>query len=204
VLPGAELPLPRALVDVVVGGVVVTGRVERLRPTGLVVELPGALPPGDGVELYWNGADGVRVVPARVVLCWTVRTGVRVQLVPSGPAEAGNRRDAVRADLRLRAQLTERESGAVFLGRTRDVSETGLRCLLAPGPLAPTAGAEVDVGLPLRGAVFPVPGRLHRVSPDEDGWDVVVAYAGLCASMADLLRAQVFAALREQRRLSLR
>ena len=135
-LPGAELPLPRALVDVVVGGVVVTGRVERLRPTGLVVELPGALPPGDGVELYWNGADGVRVVPARVVLCWTVRTGVRVQLVPSGPAEAGNRRDAVRADLRLRAQLTERESGAVFLGRTRDVSETGLRCLLAPGPLA--------------------------------------------------------------------
>ena len=38
---------------------------------------------------------------------------------------------------------------------------------------------------------------------DEAGWDVAVAFADLAESMADLLRAQVFAALREQRRLSL-
>jgi hypothetical protein len=68
---------------------------------------------------------------------------------------------------------------------------------------APSEGAPVDVGLLLRGAVFPLPGRWQTVIGDEDGWDVAVAFIDLAESMADLLRSHVFAALREQRRLSL-
>ncbi len=202
-LSGADLPMPGALVDVVVGGLVATGRVEQLRPTGLVLELPADLPGAGQVELFWLGVDGVRVVRARQAMRWSSRTGVRWQVVPDGPSGPGNRRDAVRARLRLRVRVTDRAGGGVTTGRTLDLSETGLRCLLAPSQWAPQAGSPVDVGLTLRGTVFPLPGRLHRVLADEAGWDVVIAFEGLCTSLADLLRAQVFAALREQRRISL-
>jgi hypothetical protein len=62
----------------------------------------------------------------------------------------------------------------------------------------------VDVGILLRGAVFPAEGLLQTVIGDETGWDLSLTFRDLPESMADLLRAQVFAALREQRRLSLR
>ncbi len=199
----SDLPMPGALIDVVVDGEVVTGQVTRLRDPGLVVELPVAMPMTGPVQLYWTGPEGVRMVQARVVLSGAVRHGVRWQVVPEGPTERGNRRDAVRAPLRLRVQLTDRTTGRTFAGRTTDVSETGLRCAVLPTGQAPEEGAAVDVGVTLRGAVFPLPGRLHRVTPDEGGWTVIVEYTQLCDSMADLLRAQVFAALREQRRLSL-
>lgn len=202
-LSGADLPMPGTSVDVVVDGRVVTGRVEQLRPTGLVVELAADLPGDGSVELSWPEPAGLRVVRARRGVRWATRTGVRWQLVPDGPSRPVEGGDAVRAPLRLRVRVTDRDTGAATSGRTTDLSETGLRCLLAPADRAPRAGAAVDVGLTLRGTVFPLPGRLHRVLPAEGGWDVVVAFDELCPSLVELLRAQVSAALREQWRLSL-
>ena len=61
-------------------------------------------------------------VLARVAMRWPVRTGVRWQLLPAGSAERSNRRDAVRAPLRLKLQVVERRTGTVLRGRTTDLS----------------------------------------------------------------------------------
>jgi len=198
-----ELPVTGALVDVVAGAEVITGRVAQLRAGSVVVELPVEPACTEPLRLYWSAPEGVHTVLARVAMRWPVRTGVRWQLLSAGSAERSNRRDAVRAPLRLKLQVTERATGAVFRGRTTDLSEAGLRGRFEPGDRAPTEGAAVDVGLLLRGAVFPAVGTLQTVIGDETGWDVALAFVDLPESMADLLRAQVFAALREQRRLSL-
>ncbi|SDF59961.1 PilZ domain-containing protein [Klenkia brasiliensis] len=198
-----ELPVPGALVDVVAGAEVVTGRVAQRHADGVVVELPVAPAATEPLRLYWTAPEGVHTVLARVAMRWPVRTGVRWQLLPVGAAERGNRRDAVRAPLRLKVQLTERDSRLVLRGRTTDLSEAGLRGRLELGAGAPVEGAAVDIGLLLRGAVFPLPGQLQTVIGDETGWDVTVAFVDLAESLQDLIRAQVFAALREQRRLSL-
>ena len=198
-----ELPVPGALVDVVAGAEVVTAQVVQRRAGSVVLDLPVDPAVPEPLRLYWSTPEGVHTVLARVALRWPVRTGVRWQVLPIGTTEPGNRRDAVRAPLRLRFQVTERGSGAVFRGRTTDLSENGMRGRLEATSTAPSEGAPVDVGLLLRGAVFPLPGRWQTVIGDEDGWDVAVAFTDLAESMADLLRSYVFAALREQRRLSL-
>ncbi|MCO7221929.1 PilZ domain-containing protein [Klenkia sp. PcliD-1-E] len=198
-----ELPVPGALVDVVAGAEVVTGRVAQRHADGVVVELPVAPVATEPLRLYWTAPGGVHTVLARVAMRWPVRDGVRWQLLPVGAAERGNRRDAVRAPLRLKLQLVQRDTGAVFRGRTTDLSEAGLRGRLEPARTAPVEGASADIGMLLRGAVFPLPGQLQTVIGDESGWDVTVAFVDLAESLQDLIRAQVFAALREQRRLSL-
>lgn len=198
-----ELPVPGALVDVVAGAEVVTGRVAQRHAEGVVVELPVEPAVTEPLRLYWTAPGGVHTVLARVAMRWPVRTGVRWQLLPVGAFERGNRRDAVRAPLRLKLQLVQRDTSAVFRGRTSDLSEAGLRGRLEPARSAPVEGAAVDIGMLLRGAVFPLPGTLQTVIGDETGWDVTVAFVDLAESLEDLIRAQVFAALREQRRLSL-
>ncbi len=198
-----ELPVPGALVDVVAGAEVVTGQVAQRRSGSVVVDLPVEPAVTEPLRLYWSTPDGVHTVLARVALRWPSRTGVSWQVLPVGTAERGNRRDAVRAPLRLAMQVTERGSRSVFRGRTTDVSEAGLRGRLEATGTAPSEGAVVDVGLRIRGAVFPLPGRWQTVVGTEEGWDVAVAFTDLAESMADLLRSHVFAALREQRRLSL-
>ncbi|MEI4272539.1 PilZ domain-containing protein [Klenkia sp. LSe6-5] len=198
-----ELPVTGAPVDVVAGAEILTGHVVQLHRGAVVVELPFEPAQTEPLRLYWSAPGGVHTVPARLALRWPVRTGVRWQLLPAGSAERGNRRDAVRAPLRLKLQMTEPATGSVFRGRTTDLSEAGLRGRFEPGAQAPTEGSAVEIGLLLRGAVFPAAGTLQTVIGDETGWDVAVAFVDLPESMADLLRAQVFAALREQRRLSL-
>ncbi len=198
-----ELPVPGSLVDVAAGAEVVTGQVAERRSGSVVLDLPHEPADTEPLRLYWSTPEGMRTVLARVALRWPVRTGVRWQVLPVGTAEHGNRRNAVRAPLRLRMQITERGSGAVFRGRTTDVSEAGLRGRVEASGTAPSEGASVHVGVLIRGAVFPLSGRWQTVIGDETGWDVAVALVDLPESMADLLRAQVFAALREQRRLSL-
>lgn len=198
-----QLPVTGALVDVVAGAEIVTGQVTQQRAGSVVVELPVEPVATEPLRLYWSAPGGVHTVLARVAMRWPVRTGVRWQLLPAGSAERSNRRDAVRAPLRLKLQVVDRRGGTVFRGRTTDLSEAGLRGRLEPGPHAPVEGAAVDLGLLLRGAVFPAAGTLQTVIGDETGWDVTLAFVDLPESMADLLRAQVFAALREQRRLSL-
>jgi hypothetical protein len=198
-----QLPVTGALVDVVAGAQIITGQVAQQRAGSIVVDLPEEPATTEPLRLYWSTPAGVHTVLARVAMRWPVRTGVRWQLLPAGSAEHGDRRDAVRAPLRLKVQVVDRVSGTVFRGRTTDLSEAGLRGRFEPAPRAPVEGVVVDVGILLRGAVFPAEGVLRTVIGDETGWDLSLAFVDLPGSMADLLRSQVFAALREQRRLSL-
>jgi hypothetical protein len=198
-----QLPVTGALVDVVAGAQIITGQVAQQRAGSVVVDLPEEPATTEPLRLYWSTPAGVHTVLARVAMRWPVRTGVRWQLLPAGSAEHGDRRDAVRAPLRLKVQVVDRVSGTVFRGRTTDLSEAGLRGRFEPAPRAPVEGVVVDVGILLRGAVFPAEGVLRTVIGDETGWDLSLAFVDLPGSMADLLRSQVFAALREQRRLSL-
>jgi hypothetical protein len=198
-----QLPVTGALVDVVAGAQIITGQVAQQRAGSVVVDLPEEPATTEPLRLSWSTPAGVHTVLARVAMRWPVRTGVRWQLLPAGSAEHGDRRDAVRAPLRLKVQVVDRVSGTVFRGRTTDLSEAGLRGRFEPAPRAPVEGVVVDVGILLRGAVFPAEGVLRTVIGDETGWDLSLAFVDLPGSMADLLRSQVFAALREQRRLSL-
>ena len=198
-----QLPVTGALVDVVAGAQTITGQVAQLRAGSVVVDLPEEPTTTEPLRLYWSTPAGVHTVLVRVAMRWPVRTGVRWQLLPAAPAEGTNRRDAVRAPLRLKVQVVDRTTGTVFRGRTTDLSEAGLRGRFDPAPRAPLEGAVVDIGILLRGAVFPAEGILQTVIGDETGWDLSLAFRDLPESMADLLRSQVFAALREQRRLSL-
>ncbi len=109
-----QLPVTGALVDVVAGAEIVTGQVTQQRAGSVVVELPVEPVATEPLRLYWSAPGGVHTVLARVAMRWPVRTGVRWQLLPAGSAERSNRRDAVRAPLRLKLQVVDRRGGTVF------------------------------------------------------------------------------------------
>ena len=99
-----ELPVPGALVDVVVGAEVVTGQVAQRR-VGQRRPRPAAStrPITEPLRLYWSTPEGVRTVLARVALRWPVaHRGALAGAAGRARPSAGNRRDAVRAPLRLR------------------------------------------------------------------------------------------------------
>src|SRR4051794_29873994 len=79
---------------------------------------------GDVVELFWKTDDSQRALPAEVT---DIDQGavIRWRLRATGPAEASQRRKAVRGRV---AVPVEAEYGAVDLkGETIDISEAGLR-----------------------------------------------------------------------------
>lgn len=218
-LPGTDLPLPCTPVDVVVDGPAddraadagragLGARVEQARKGELVLALDpcvaaAAVRPGARVEVFWLGAEEVRVVPAELVMAWSAKGALRWRLCTRGPAAHGQRRDAVRAPLRWRVTLVCTETGAVWSGRSLDISECGMRLRLEGGT-PPAAGTRVALGLTLRGAVFPLEGEVARLEQQTEGLPVVgVHFLDVAESMADMVRSHVFAGLREQRRLEL-
>jgi c-di-GMP-binding flagellar brake protein YcgR len=190
---------------------------------------PVRLDAGERLDLVWKGTEGLRSMPVELTATdrgerpvWRVR--------PLGPAARGQRRGAVRTPLRLTVRLT---AGTTELGgATVDVSESGLRAVFdapdsaerTPSEPAVTGSETADSGtapapqkrpLPEVGAVVGVAMQLDdeqitssceviRVHPREDDqYETSLRFIGLSEYEQDLIRARVFAEMRDLRRRGL-
>jgi len=187
---------------------------------------PVHLEPGEHLELMWRGPDELRAVPAELVAVETGgRATWRVRMV--GPAGRGQRRAAVRAPMDYRVTLTS--PGRTLEGISVDLSEGGVRCLLddareatagsgdggggAPSERETTADAvatpqwQLEVGsIPQvtvwfdEGDHVTTKGEVVRHYPREDKREEVsIRFIGLPEKLEDLIRARVFARLRDLR-----
>jgi hypothetical protein len=181
---------------------------------------PVHVEPGEHLELTWRGPDELRALPVELVAVETGGAGTwRVR--PVGPAGRGQRRAAVRAPMDCRVTLTA--AGRTLEGVSLDVSEGGVRFLLDdPAALpagqdpageqqteADSAGTEPQLQI---GSVHQVSlwwddrdnvvsqGEVIRRFPREDKREEVsIRFIGLPEKMEDVIRARVFARLRDLR-----
>jgi hypothetical protein len=182
---------------------------------------PVRLEPGEHLELTWRGPDELRAVPAEFVGVDTGgRATWRVRLI--GPSGRGQRRAAVRAPMDYRVTLTA--SGRTLEGVSIDLSEGGVRFLLGdaadlttqdPGPAETETAADADLATEHQlqvGSVHQVTvwwddrdnvitkGEVIRHFPREDEREEVsIRFIGLAEKMEDVIRARVFARLRDLR-----
>jgi hypothetical protein len=231
--PGIDYPEEMSPVDVLAAsrGDALMSFVEKARDGELLLTVghdrlkrPVRLEPGERLEVVWKDAAELRSVPAELVGVqtsgeprWLVRT--------VGPAARGQRRAAVRAPLAFRVCIVVGDH--TLEGRTLDISEGGLRCLLDSPPTTDdgaTAGdpgqggdtgaapAQAPARAPEVAAVVPVTvwfdGRDHvsakgevvRHHPREDGREELsIRFIGLPEKMMDLIRREVFTGLRDLR-----
>lgn len=119
---------------------------------------------------------------------------------PVGPPRSEQRRDAVRATMRLPLRLEW--DGGHLAATTTDVSESGVRCARMPAPLPLQAGQVLDVTLELDAAGAPLVAAAHVVReerPSEEFSVLVLAFVDLPAELQDRIRRRVFTELRAQR-----
>lgn len=174
---------------------------------------PKALAVGEQIEVIWKTSGALRCLPV-VLAEMELGEGPHLCLRPTGAVKRGQRRDAVRAPLRLPVVIGT--GASAVNGTTLDVSEGGLRCTLK-GP-RPRSGASeqvrpdsaLRVGDVVRvSASFPdlaitclseiTRRELHQDSPIE----ISLRFIGLAEHVQDALRRRVFARLRELRQRGL-
>jgi len=173
----------------------VSGGVLSVRPSvGEFVDHLAAV--GDRVEVFWKSGGDTRAVPAEVV---SVEQGAapRWRLRTTGPAQVGQRRQAVRGRITLPVDLSY--GTTVLMAESIDVSEAGLRVALDGLGVPPEQGDTLDVVLHLEEA--PLAGRAEVMRFQARGarWLLSIRFVDLPEREGDRLRRRVFQALREER-----
>ncbi len=191
-------------VTAVRGSLTVTARVEDAGTATVVVRpsvgdfVDGAVVDvGEQVTVLWLTADGARAVPAEVA---TVGRGIapRWRLSVVGPAEAVQRRQAVRT--RLALPMTAVVNGADVGGEILDLSEGGVRAVVEAFGHPPLSGDVISVSVHLEGGDVTAPAEVVRHQQTRDGrWGVSLRFVDLPEREQDRLRRCVFQALREER-----
>jgi c-di-GMP-binding flagellar brake protein YcgR len=151
---------------------------------------------GDAVEVFWKTEDSQRALPAEIT---EVESGavVRWRMRATGPAEASQRRKAVRG--RVTVPL-EAEYGAVDLkGETVDLSEAGLRAEFEGFGAPPEAGAKLDLTVSLEDGVLKTKAEVVRTQARGARWVMSIRFLGIEEKDQDRVRRRVFQALREER-----
>jgi hypothetical protein len=172
---------------------------------------PLALGVGERIEVIWKASGALRCLPV-VLAGIDLGEPPHWRLRPVGVVQRGQRRDAVRAPLRLPVVVGTGVTAA--RGMTLDLSEGGLRCLLDRQPEGIAAAPdrqEFDVG-----NVVPMSTQLpaltvqclsevtRSVVRDGDGrTDLSLRFIGLPERIQDDVRRHVFARLRELRQRGL-
>ena len=222
-LPGEDYPEVGAVVDLIPasGGDAYISWIDGVRDDVLVASIPQDLARrpmvpavGEQIDVIWKTSGALRCLP---VMLAGIDLGEppHWRLRPAGVVTRGQRRDAVRAPLRIPVVLGAGASTAH--GTTLDVSEGGLRCVLdrqsrpAPGATAQVpAHSAFRVGDVVRvSASFPdltvtclseiTRRHLHDDSPTE----LSLRFIGLPEDVEDALRRRVFARLRDLRQRGL-
>ena len=184
-------------------GVSVTARVEvvqndriSVRPSvGEFVEQV-VVKVGDVVEVFWKTDDAQRALPAEVT---DVEQGavIRWRMRATGPAEASQRRKAVRGRVTV---PVEAEYGSVDLkGETIDISEAGLRAEFEGFGAPPESGAKLGLTISLEDGVIKTKAEVVRTTAKGARWVISIRFAGIQEKDQDLVRRRVFQALREER-----
>jgi c-di-GMP-binding flagellar brake protein YcgR len=151
---------------------------------------------GDAVELFWKTEDAQRALPAEVT---EVESGavVRWRMRATGPAEASQRRKAVRG--RVSVPVTA-EYGAVDLkGTTVDLSEAGLRAEFEGLGAPPEAGAKLDLSFQLEDGGIKTKAEVVRTQARGARWVMSIRFVNIQEKDQDRVRRRVFQALREER-----
>jgi c-di-GMP-binding flagellar brake protein YcgR len=182
---------------------------------------PLVLDVGEQIEVIWKTSGELRCLPV-VLAGIDLGEPPHWRLGPAGVVQRGQRRDAVRAPLRVPVVLGTGPSTAH--GTTLDVSEGGLRCVLerksrpAPGATPPVpAHAALRVGDVVRvSASFPdltvsCLSEITRRHSDDDSprlqvepgvapqTELSLRFIGLPEHVQDAVRRRVFARLRNLR-----
>jgi len=151
---------------------------------------------GDVVEIFWKTDDAQRALPAEVT---DVEQGavIRWRMRATGPAEASQRRKAVRGRVTV---PVEAEYGSVDLkGETIDISEAGLRAEFEGFGAPPESGAKLGLTISLEDGAIKTKAEVVRTVAKGARWVISIRFAGIQEKDQDLVRRRVFQALREER-----
>jgi c-di-GMP-binding flagellar brake protein YcgR len=152
---------------------------------------------GDRVEVYWG--DGPEVWQLNgVVVAVEDSSQPEWRISAHGSAERSQRRGAVRARVALPVYVPWLDGQIV--GETVDVSEGGLRAMLAGWGLPPKPGTTLELSLTIDEESVTVRGEVIRGTDRGSGtWLLAVRFTAVPDAAADLLRRRVFRAMREER-----
>jgi hypothetical protein len=223
-LSGEDCPEVGAIVDLIPasGGDAYMTWIDDVRDEILVASIPQdlarrpmALAVGEQIEVIWKTAGALRCLPV-VLAGIDLGEPPHWRLRPTGVAKRGQRRDAVRAPLRVPVVIGAGDAAAH--GTTLDVSEGGLRCVLDRRQSRPAPGATarvpdhsaLRVGDVVRvSASFPdltvtCQSEITRRHTDDDSpTELSLRFIGLPEHVQDALRRRVFARLRDLRQRGL-
>ena len=151
---------------------------------------------GDAVEVFWKTEDSQRALPAEVTEVEQAAV-VRWRMRATGPAEASQRRKAVRGRVAVPIQATY---GAIELkGETLDLSEAGLRAEFDGFGAPPEAGAKLDLLVNLEDGPLKTKAEVVRTVARGARWMISIRFVNLDEKNEDRARRRVFQALREER-----
>ena len=208
-VPGVDHPEEQSEADVTLAarGISVNTRVEFVGD-GVVVVRPSAgdyvgqaiVVPGDQVDVYWKSAETRRVLPADVL---EVESGavVRWRLQITGPAEASQRRTAVRG--RVVVPVTAGYGAVELTGESLDLSENGVRAQFEGFGTLPEPGASLDLLVGLEDGELRTKALIVRAQTRGARWLMSIAFQGIQEKDQDRVRRRVFQALREERAKSM-
>jgi hypothetical protein len=151
---------------------------------------------GDVVELFWKTDDSQRALPAEIT---DVEQGavVRWRMRATGPAEASQRRKAVRG--RVTVPVTAEYGSIDLRGETVDISEAGLRAEFEGLGAPPEAGMKLELLVELEDGTFKTKAEVVRTMARGARWIISIRFSGLQEKDQDRIRRRVFQALREER-----
>jgi c-di-GMP-binding flagellar brake protein YcgR len=151
---------------------------------------------GDAVEIFWKTEDSQRALPAEVT---EVEQGavVRWRMRATGPAEASQRRKAVRGRVTVPVVA---EYGSIDLkGETIDLSEAGLRAEFEGLGAPPEAGAKLSLAIQLEDGGIKTGAEVVRTQARGARWVMSIRFVNIQERDQDHVRRRVFQALREER-----
>jgi hypothetical protein len=204
-VPGVDHPEEQGEASVSLAGrdISVSSRVE-FAGEGVLVLRPSVseyvdefvVQPGDAVEVFWQGPDGIRTLPAQVL---TADRGavVRWRLQITGPAEQSQRRKAVRGRVVVPVEVG---TGPYDLsGETVDLSEAGMRAAVEGLGIEPDPGMSVDILITLEDGPLKTKAEVVRIHSRGARWVMSLRFVNVSEKDGDRLRRRVFQALREER-----
>jgi c-di-GMP-binding flagellar brake protein YcgR len=204
-VPGVDHPVEQteAEVTLIGRGISVSSRVEvvqnefiSVRPSvGEFVEQV-VVKVGDIVEIFWKTEDAQRAMPAEVT---DVEQGaiIRWRMRATGPAEASQRRKAVRG--RVNVPVTAEYGSVDLKGTTIDLSEAGLRAEFEGMGAPPEAGAKLKLSVQLEDGGIKTAAEVVRTQARGAHWVISIRFVNMQERDQDHVRRRVFQALREER-----
>jgi hypothetical protein len=205
-VPGVDHPDEQgeAEITLVGRGISVSSRVEQVNDAVLVVRPSVSdyvqqlvVQPGDVVEVFWQGPEDTRAMPAEVLSVEHLGELIRWRLQTTGPAEVSQRRKAVRGRVKVRV---EAGVGSVELkGETVDLSEAGLRANFEGFGVLPDPGAGLDLVIQLEDGPIRTKAEVVRAQARGAQWLMSIRFLNIQERDQDRVRRRVFQALREER-----